>query len=390
MLNSQNQNKILIKNKSGQIKTVNLNLGGITVNKQTATISNQQPIKTVQPVLDASHKSDVLEPDLIIKDKINPSQDKTEVTNVIAKEMAMPAFYFQREDEEEVAKFKNKDEILAQKKKEVVLSYVIDKIIKESNLNLELGAKDRLVRVIESRLREIRDLIETKEALLKDRNNGGANLDQNQAKELLKIIEKYRLKIYNGDDLEKEVVLFKNEIEEPKITEKKVFQNNVVLNKILKPQNQPAIRANNQEIIAPQNIKKMDVAKTKPSFSEWLQKPVATNNYRSRVVAGPLEELATINLEYFRQLGRNPIEASLKIKHKIDLLTEDSFERRMEGIKSWRQSPIYNNYLALGGLSVETGKSITEVIQQKQMNNEPCLTEEEFSAMADLNQELVY
>lgn len=422
LVQNQNQNSILIKDKSGKIKTVNLNMGGIIKSDKPALLADrrQGASDKVKEIINTNTQQSQVQ--RIDNKNMNGgnamgsfdtsrntsglTQDKlgSEVTNVIAKEMTMPSFYFNREDEEEVAQFKNKDEIIDQKKKEVVLSYVIDEIVKKGNLTLEPGARDRLNRVIESRLREIRDLIETKEALLKSRNIGGVGLDENQAKNILKYIEEYRLQMHNGHDLEAEIINSKKVMEKPvaqfvatppkQAPEKILPIKDSVLSKILKPQTNLPHISSNQEIVAPQNIKKDDSGSTptivKPSFNDWLQKSSVGDGYQPRMVAGPLEELATLDLSYFRQLGSNPMESVAKIKHKIDLLTQDSFARRMEGIKSWRQSPVYRNYLAIGSLSVEETQGVAEVIKQKQLNNQPCLTLEEFEAVADLNQELAY
>lgn len=397
MANAQNQ--ILIKSKSGQIKTVNLNVPQ-PVFKNSQTVSSKITPTTDKPA-DFLQKEEKISAPLLEEKKVVASS-----LNLINKEMAMPGFYFHREDEEEVAQFKNKDELANQKKKDIVLSYLVEEIIKKSQLNLDLGAKDRLSRIIESRLREIRDLIETKEALLKPRNSGGPGLDVNQAKEILKIIEKYHLKIFNGQDMQAEIVSEKKnaivEKKEPEIpTAEKLISNkdpikDSVLTNIFKTPTPPVNIPTSQEIIAPKIIQKVinpqaapEVA-PKSGFSNWLHQNNHQENYQPRMVVGPLEELATMNLNYFRQLGSTPKEITSKIKSKIDLLTKDSFEKRMEGIKSWRQSPVYRNYLAIGGLSVESGQSVLEVIKQKQLANELCLTNEEFEAVADLNQEISY
>ena len=55
-------------------------------------------------------------------------------------------------------------------------------------------------------------------------------------------------------------------------------------------------------------------------------------------LTGPVEELRAITLVDFRRLSRDPSEAAMKIKDKIDLLTGESFEKRSAGIAAWTAS----------------------------------------------------
>lgn len=178
-----NSNQILIKDKSGRIRPVNLDM-------QAKSVPSAPRAPT--PVATSEKKE---------------TETEEPKSNLIAKEMAMPAFYFNLEDEEEAAQYKNQDKLKARAKKQVIIEYAIDDIFKKSALIIDQGAKDRLRRIVESRLRDIRDLIETKDALIKPRVSGGTGLNEEQTKRVLKNIEAYRLKIYEGKDMEEEIIL---------------------------------------------------------------------------------------------------------------------------------------------------------------------------------------
>ncbi|MCX6800164.1 MAG: hypothetical protein NT091_03390, partial [Candidatus Falkowbacteria bacterium] len=89
---------------------------------------------------------------------------------------------------------------------------------------------------------------------------------------------------------------------------------------------------------------------------------------------GPIEELANLNLIDFRRLHQNPQTAIIKIKEKIELL----------------KSPVNQTYLRIGQQSIAHGKSVGEVIKNLQSSNQDYLTEDEFEAVSELNNELKY
>ncbi len=89
----------------------------------------------------------------------------------------------------------------------------------------------------------------------------------------------------------------------------------------------------------------------------------------------------------FRRLSKTPKEATLKIKDKIDLLAEESFERKTEGIKAWQASEANRTYLSMLRTSLE-GEPLPQVIAKLQNANQPVLTKEEFDAIMELNRDL--
>ena len=101
---------------------------------------------------------------------------------------------------------------------------------------------------------------------------------------------------------------------------------------------------------------------------------------------GPVEELKLMTLEDFRRLGE-PQEAAQKIYQKIDLLADESLELKAEAIKAWKASPAYQNYLTIGHKSMESNKSVEEVIRHKTIND---MSKFEFEAIGDLNRSLQF
>jgi len=372
-----NQNQILIKNKSGQIRPVSLDIQA----------------RNALPTQDAAVSVGVIE-----KKEAEKFEPKF---NLVTKETAMPAFYFHLEDEEEAAQFKSQEQIKAQTKKQVIIDYLIDDIIKKIALSIDEGSGNRLRRVIESRLRDVRDLIETKESLLKPKVLGGAGLDNIQVKDVLKIIEKYRIKLYEGKDLEAEIIGFrKNEPDSFLIKQNISVRENEKIG-MQKNKSEQAVRIfepnyppTSQDIRKPesrilpfvnsQQFKRQATASYQLNQKEFM--PLASN----RPIYGSIEELAHITLDDLRYMSKNFSESLAKIKQKIEMLKDESYEKRTLGIKAWRQSPAYLNYLTLGRQGVEEGKDVAQIIKEKQLQSELCLTWDEFMAVADFNEELAY
>lgn len=104
-------------------------------------------------------------------------------------------------------------------------------------------------------------------------------------------------------------------------------------------------------------------------------------------LTGPVEELRSLNLKDYRRLSKDPTEATLKIKDKIDLLEEQSFELKSQGIKAWQDSEPNRLYLDMLRKSLE-GKPVTEVISDWEAKGQPVLTKAEFDSLMALNRQL--
>jgi len=100
---------------------------------------------------------------------------------------------------------------------------------------------------------------------------------------------------------------------------------------------------------------------------------------------GPIEELAVFKLEDFRRLAKNPQEAAKKIIAKLDLLGEESLNRKADGIKALKNSPLYKVYSEIMNQAIKEGKSIEQVTAESSN-----LTMAEFKAIMDINKNLKY
>ena len=163
---------------------------------------------------------------------------------------------------------------------------------------------------------------------------------------------------------------------------------------IVKPQEETVEPA---PVAAP--IKRPVVAKTmtRPAIHRPIAKaPVekkprpAINDIKRRRLIGPVEELELMDLENMRKLGRNEDEIKEELLEKVEVLAEQSLLKKIEGINAWKISPVYKLYLQMTYQGIKKMKKISEVIEQRQIENHESLTLSEYEMIASLNQKLKF
>lgn len=356
-----NLNSILIKDKDGKMKTVDLDM-----------------IKEDDLITPVKDESEV----------IKKQEIKQDIPQPLTPETVMPSFYFHLEDEQEAAKFRDKEQVNQKQEQKQTSEYLTDEIIKDSGVELSDSAIRRLKRVADSRFRQVRDLRETKEVLIRALDLGGVGLNDEQTQNILKLIEQRRVKFEEGDKIVKrqdKVDEIKTEIEKQNITPPLTEEPVKIPGKVIH---------SSQEVVPPKTTKPLTIFKHRQNIQKKI-KPVPSTrekkeDYTLHKLIGPIEELAKFNLESFRALAPTIEQVADKIKHKIGLLQDESFEKRAQGIKAWHSSEVYKNYLELGKQSMEENRSVQEIVKEKQSHNKLSLSFEEFEVIADLNKELAY
>ena len=105
-------------------------------------------------------------------------------------------------------------------------------------------------------------------------------------------------------------------------------------------------------------------------------------------VMSPLDEIKYLDLINFRRLDKDPQKAADKIRSKINLLEEESYGKKLAGIRFWRSSPINKLYLEIGHLSISGNKPVDVIIEERKIAMRDYLTAAEFKAIMDLNKSL--
>lgn len=98
------------------------------------------------------------------------------------------------------------------------------------------------------------------------------------------------------------------------------------------------------------------------------------------------DELKLLTIEDWRKFA-SPDEAIKSIFQKIQLLGQQSVGDKVQGIKMFRASELFQHYVALGRATLAQGKKLTEALADKNINPAN-ITQDEFFAIALLNGKL--
>jgi hypothetical protein len=100
---------------------------------------------------------------------------------------------------------------------------------------------------------------------------------------------------------------------------------------------------------------------------------------------GPIDELGLMNLATFRRLSPDPVVAGQRVSAIINALGKQSLARKTAGIRAWRSSPLYKQYLLIGQVSMEGSRTVPDVIADLKNKGEVGLTIAEFETIGDIN-----
>lgn len=258
----------------------------------------------------------------------------------------------------------------------------------------------RFKNIILSRLKDIRDQIETREILLSSPLVGGMGFDAQTADRILQII---------NEEFERLDGKLRQAVSQEPFAELRAEAKKILTES---PQSAPLLIFPTPEESAKESIQLKtgtETIKQKPfqpaegfaPFKPIIQptafkKPVVKPTERPKIEdvkfrprsLGPVEEIGSLTLTDFRRLAATPKEAAEKVLEKIKILEQESFSQFIAATKAWQQSEVYWLYLELGQQSMESKKPMTEIIAARSASQQPTLTEAEFEAVSDLNKKL--
>ncbi|MFH1890245.1 MAG: hypothetical protein ABIJ91_01620 [Candidatus Kuenenbacteria bacterium] len=277
-------------------------------------------------------------------------------------------FYFAIDDEEEARK--EKDDFI--KDINFNIKNFIDRSAQDILNKMDFVTDERIQRnlrsIIVSRFRNIRGLVEIKEALLKPMEFGGTGFNQEQAEKTIKLIESKR------EEVEKVIKTGRAPAE----------QDTQGARQLVKETVKPIRRVAAKEVIVKPSVER--------KFNKLGYRREDDQEQFSAIhqAMGPVEEIKALTLDNFRKLGKNPDEAADRIAEKINLLEDESIVKKADGIKAWQSSSVYGLYLLIGSASIAEKTTVEEIIVKRKQENKSYLTYEEFDAIADLNRRLAY
>lgn len=136
--------------------------------------------------------------------------------------------------------------------------------------------------------------------------------------------------------------------------------------------------------------KRPQMTDVKPASTAGKQSDSQPPNFAetsSHKLEGPIDEISNFTLKDLRHETDIMIFKD-KLLDRLQILEQESIDRKMIGIKAWRNCPLNKLYLNLGMESMGQGRSIKEIISNKQAQNKETLTFQEFELISALNEEL--
>ncbi|MEA3449925.1 MAG: hypothetical protein U9Q85_03010 [Patescibacteria group bacterium] len=360
-------------------------------------------------------------------------------------------FFFSSEDEEEVKELTQKleiDEVESadvKRESEEQLNLEVDKIVDKSNLNFSSEElHQRFRKIIFTYKKGVRNRIDTKQTMLKDVGKGGLGLNDMLANKAIKIADNIKDEIKDENKKEKEAdestkkpqpieistigerdapydfQSLQKPVESDMLKKEKHLMNveqeknagkhedkKVSWEEINKRTSKEDPGAQTQEKkektkvkITAEEAPALEDIKENKSEDRLKDNPIVINRPQAstggRIVdvkrvpklSGPVDELKDFDLLNFRRLSSNPAKACAKIKEKLKFLEEDSYEKRLQGIKAWRASAVNKEYLAIGQESIAENKEIEDVISVRKKTQQNTLSYSEFLAIMDLNRSI--
>ncbi len=282
-------------------------------------------------------------------------------------------------------------------------------------------SRRRFVQLFVSRLKDVRSLIDVREVLLKPVTSGGLGLPNDKVEQVINIIEQAKQEFEQSEG-GKRLGATGQEVNLPSVVPVPVqalppplptTPSGVVLPKgdklgleIQMPEDivWPAAPAASAEPAgaAPSSAQlndwRAEMLEELARISPESPLPAAgvANQARPQLsdikapprTLGPLEELKTLSLTDFRRLNPSPLEALAHVRAKLDLIGEASVARRLEAVRAWQASPLYQLYLQLGRESIELGKTVAELTAEHQAAGQVTLSDAEFDAIVDFNSKI--
>ena len=298
------------------------------------------------------------------------------------------SFFFSADDEAEIRELAKNIGQPAKIEEPVVpvvpVERKLEEVIRRAQINFgSVELADRFSQILKTYLRGIRNRLETKMTLVKPFLNGGLSFDHDSAEKVMVLADK-AIKAKPGETMAPPPKIKLPEL--AAIGREAAYD----FSRLKKLDTGHELPAPPKPVAPPAAAGQMPLIKRRfeaENLSQSTKARIEDVKFVPKVM-GPIDEIKYLDLTAFRRLGGDPFKTAEKIKSKLALLEEESYGKRLEGIKAWRLSPIFKLYLALGGLSISANKPIDVIIEERKLAGGEYLTADEFRAIMDLNKNL--
>lgn len=295
----------------------------------------------------------------------------------------------------------------------------ISEIITKAKINFASSElEERFKKILSTYLRGIREKVNARESLMKDVESGGLGFDINSANSILSLVKDEPavapikqptswiapeiVKPTIARDVEYDLaasIKAKQAQDQPLIPASVVIPAKTVALEPPVPSVLPRAQSRGVEgpvpVIMEAPIKEIPVIK---ELEEMVAKDSRPRTESGKIkmediqispkVYTPVDELKYMTVKNFRNLSNDPVRAMEVIKKKIEVLGQEDYGKKVEGVAGWKASPINHMYIEAYQEAIGSGVSVEDILTKRQASNPEYITSAEFEAILAFNQEI--
>lgn len=274
---------------------------------------------------------------------------------------------------------------------------------------------DRCRQIVDSRLREVRTAADTQKQLERSVETGGLGVTGRKLADMMQAIEQafdvfmkhasekaaqdktVYLEKQKTAEVEKQTL---SEKEEKMMTKRYVELTGKMPDAHVTPVGpasarvsaavaQDAMLATKEQNIDTQKVRGVIEATKKQT--ESVPAPVFKQSVQDvkfvKRLSGPIDELGALSLIDFRRMAKNAEQSAERILDLVHLVEDQGYDKRVEAIRAWQSSPLYQSYLVIARTAMQEGKPLEDMRAEIAKTKET-LTEQELAIVLKLNSEL--
>ncbi len=253
--------------------------------------------------------------------------------------------------------------------------------------------------LVDKYIRGLKNRFSIRSILIEDIDAGGFGLSDKIVDDIFELIQKsqdqVRERVKKELPVKKEVLTKIERLghsEKPLESEKKIYEL-APLHPVVVEKEKQKVEDRGEEI--KRSFEKIE--KKEEPRPIIMKKKSSSNNNGAKVkmddvkrvkITGPVDELRYMDLTNLRRLSDDPVQAFEKIAQKLKILEDIDYNKMLEGIDAWRQSPVYKMYLNIFFKASNEGLQIKDLLEKLKSSDREYLNQEEIEALIDFNKKL--
>jgi hypothetical protein len=319
------------------------------------------------------------------------------------------------EDQKEIEQIKEDKSHIVKMSAPVTVEAITESICENKAFQFEdQMLQDRCKKIVESRVRDVRDARTIRGAFEKPVAKGGLGVVGRRLADIMESLESQvaaydaiqdgKMAVRKQEHVEgriaaREAGFDQSERQEQILTKRYADLTGKVPTEHVEPlspgvsRTSVAVSAHQEMLQSEGKINTERVKAALESAKKPAAKPHGTPSMKEisfeKRLSGPVDELRTISLIDFRRLSSDPKQAATKMKDKVDLIEDQQgHAEKVEAIDAWRSSPLYQMYVSVTRDAVLAGLPVTQILAQNREKGEDTLSDEELAAVMQVNAEL--